>query len=221
MQSIIATLLMIFTPLMATQSEGESPFFGAIEEDSVVPEGDYLLINSPGGLVNKSFELLPDVEGKTCIVFNAASAALMIILPACKERYYVKNANLVFHSAVYFLFFAELNQWNAEWAAQQLREANERVLLHMVSHQIPFTPEVLNYHMQQNTWFHGEDIKVWEPWILPVEQCTHCPDWTKMLQLKPASTTQSSESDDGREDSTSSPTETDQVDTPSDTEQGQ
>ena len=185
MQSIIATLFMIFTPLMATQSDGHSPFFGTIEEHSVVPEGDYLFINSPGGLVDRSFDMLPDVKNKTCIVFNAASAALMIILPACKERYYVQNANLIFHSAVYFLWFVEVTQWSAEWKAQQLRKANERVLLHMVAHQIPFTPTVLDYHMKQNTWFHGDDIKVWEPWIKPVEQCTHCPDWTKMIQLKP------------------------------------
>lgn len=221
MQSVIATLLMLFTPFMNTMSDGTSPYFGTIEQDSVVPEGDYLYIWSPGGLVDKSFELLPEVENKTCIVFGAASAALMIILPACKERYYVRNANLVFHSAVYFLLFVELNQWNAQWAAQQLAEANERVLLHMIANGVPFTVDQLKYHMRNNTWFHKGNIKEWHPWILPVEECTHCPDWTKMVQVKDASPTPSTESEPGKEDSESSPTETDQVDTPSDTEQGQ
>lgn len=212
-QSIYATLVMIFAPMMTlTQSDGTDPFFGVIEEDSTIPESQYVFINSPGGLVNHSFDLVPELKDKTCIVFNAASAALMIILPACKERYYVQNANLVFHSAVYFLTFVELNQWNAEWAANQLAEANQRVLLHMIAHDAPFTSDVLQYHMKQNTWFHGEDIKVWEPWILPVEQCYHCPEWTKMIQLKPASPTPSTESDSGKEDSESAPTETDQED---------
>lgn len=216
--SLLATLAMIFPAFLTTGDDGSSPFFGAIEEHSVVPEGDYVFINSPGGLVDRSFEMVPELENKTCIVFNAASAALMIILPACKERYYVQNARLGFHSAVYFLMFFELTQWGAEYAARELAEANQRVLLHMVQSGAPFTPDVIHYHMQQNTIFDAETIHVWEPWLKPVEQCYHCPDWVKMIQLKPVSKPRSTTSEDGKEDSTSAPTETDQEDTQSDTE---
>lgn len=183
--SILATLAMIFPAFLATGDDGTSPFFGEINHEATVPAGDYVFINSPGGLVDKSFEMVPELENKTCIVFNAASAALMIILPACKERYYVQNARLGFHSAVYFLMFWELTQWGAEYAAKELAEANRRVLIHMVQHGAPFTPDVIQYHMQQNTVFDAETIHVWEPWIKPVEQCYHCPDWVKMVQLKP------------------------------------
>lgn len=201
LSALNATLLMLMPSfLFDADVRSEAPFFGTIQQDSTVPDSDYVFINSPGGLVYKSFEMVPQLEGKTCIVFNAASAALMIILPACKERYYVPNARLGFHSAVFFLMWFELNQWNAQEAASALAEANQQVLFHMIGKGVPFTPDVLQYHMQQNTVFDAETINVWEPWILPVEQCKHCPDWTKTVQLKPASPKPSTTSEDGKGD---------------------
>lgn len=198
MTYITASLVMLSTSFAVTASDGHDPFMGDIDEETVLDDSPYVFINSRGGLVDRSFELVPELKEKTCIVFNAASAALMIVLPACKERYFVEGARLGFHSAVYSGYFSQITEWSAKQAALNLAAANRRMMYHMIQHQAPFTPQELELHMRNNTLFTSDQIRAWNKWILPVEQCEHCPSWTKMVQLKSAEPLLSNSSGNGK-----------------------
>jgi hypothetical protein len=193
MKVIFVLLAFFFSSFAFGGDDGTSPFLGVIDERTPLPAEDYVYFLSPGGHVDKAFEMVPFFRNKTCIVFGAGSAALMILLPACKERYYVQNARVVFHSAVYLQVFGEVNQQSAEEAAEILRDTNQKMLLHMVQYGMPFEPDIIKEFMKQNTLFVGSELQVFHPWMVPVEQCQHCPFWTKMLQVKPAFPTPSGE----------------------------
>lgn len=190
MKRLIRLLLVSFAlGIMQASAPPDNLYLRDISRPTELPAtGDYVYIDSPGGEINRAFELASQVQGKTCIVFRAASAALMIILPACKERYFVKGALFVFHSASIFippfqLQGVMLSQWELEEIAIALSKDNERILRHMINNKVPFSEAWLKKQMQENTELSGEALRHWYPWARPVAECLHCPDWTKLVVL--------------------------------------
>jgi hypothetical protein len=188
----LAVLVSLFVVLPAAVQADEtgspSPFLEEIGLTSSLPAtGNYVFLFSPGGSVDGAFALVPQLKDKTCIVFAAASAALMIVLPACKERYFVQGAVVQFHSAGVVLppaYF--LNQWDARQLAIELERANLRIITHMVLHGVPWSPEFLDQAMKTDAVFVGEQLGQWGTWLRPVEQCTHCPFWTQIVRMPAA-----------------------------------
>jgi hypothetical protein len=186
----IVLILLCLPALAGADAPKESPFLGEIDLDTPLPDtGSYVYILSPGGSIDRAFELAEQVKGKTCIIFGAASAALMIVMPACKERYFVYNAIIQFHSAgvvlppMYFL-----KEWDAAYLASELAKANLRIMRHMVLNGVPWSPEFLEVAMRLDLDFAGEELGQWGEWLRPVQECTHCPYWTKLVGLSlPAS----------------------------------
>jgi hypothetical protein len=163
-----------------------SMFLETIEEDTVLPQGQYILINSPGGSVIRAFQLAEQVKDKTCIVFNAGSAALMIVLPACNERYYVPNAMFEFHNAITVIppFHPRpiaISQWDAAELALDLANTNERILKHMQDNGVPFSEGWLRKVMKESSPIWGNGLRYWHPWARPIAECIYCPEYLKMM----------------------------------------
>lgn len=151
--------------------------------------GDYVFILSQGGTVDTAFSFVPELESKTCIVFAAASAALMIMLPACKERYFVTGAILGFHNATLVLPALNtspisISQWDAEALALLLKLSNDKILKHMLERGTPFSEAFLRKAMRENLVLTGSALMYWVPWLRPVSECSHCPAWTKLVNLR-------------------------------------
>lgn len=166
----------------------KSPFLGEIGQDTVLPEGQYILINSPGGQVDRAFQLATQVKDKTCIVFNAGSAALMIVFPACKERYYMPNALFQFHNAIMMIpaFYPRplaIDQWSAAELSFDLAVTNERILKHMLDNGVPFSEAWLRKVMRESSPIKGGSLRYWVPWAKPISDCLHCPTYIKMLNV--------------------------------------
>ena len=184
--SYLSAAFLAVTPLTVQASAPvPSPFLEEILPGTQLPAtGDYVFILSPGGSINDAFRLAEQVKDKTCIVFAAASAALMIVMPSCKERFFVNGAILGFHSAGVYLppsYF--LTEWEAAELAQQLALANLRIKSHMVLNGVPWTPEFLELAMRTDTLLSGEDVGQWPQWLKPINQCEHCPSWTRLVQF--------------------------------------
>lgn len=195
MRFIFRILLVITSLAFMQASQPKSDLFLTdILLDTRIPDtGEYVYIYSPGGIIDKAFSLVPEVSNKTCIVFGAASAALMIILPACKERYYVTNAVFQFHSASAFIppFMPRgvmISQWDAEFLAAELARDNDRIVRFMLNNQVPFSEAWIRQQMKNNTVLVGNALGYWSPWARPVSECIHCPEWTKMVDMKNALT---------------------------------
>jgi hypothetical protein len=179
------TLLALVPSMVQASAPIPSHFLEDIMPGTQLPAtGDYVFILSGGGSIDDAFRLAEQVKSKTCIVFAAASAALMIVLPSCKERYFVKGAVLAFHSAGIYLppsYF--LTEWDAAEFAKGLAEANLRIKSHMVLSGVPWDPTFIELAMRTDIVISGEDVGQWAAWLKPVDQCTHCPTWTQLVRL--------------------------------------
>jgi hypothetical protein len=146
-------------------------------------DNDIVLIYSPGGETDAAFVMAEQVKDKTCVVVGAGSAALMIVLPACKERFYIEGAFLQFHSAnIMFDRMVGLNQWDMEQFAAELKVLNNRILNHMLEKGVPFSEDFLKKAMREDTFIPHGGLRHWHPWLRPVSECLHCPTWVVMLR---------------------------------------
>jgi len=187
MQIRIAAWLGVLTSIPVALPKAN--YVGEIKHDTKAPTTEYVLIRSPGGSIQAANEIAYTMHNKICIVQYAASAALQIILPACKERYYVRGAVLMFHSAG---FFAEdfIHDYGKGFLNQT---AFEIFYLTALDHNISMATKMLRSgysaanaqaivdDMLKETTIHL-DKKSLGDWIRPVEECTHCQEFLNTLR---------------------------------------
>lgn len=169
-------LLLFFSTALASSLP---PALNTIKPDTQLPNSPYILIASRGGNVEQAFYLATLLQDKICIVLYADSAALQIILPACKERYYVPHANFGFHTAGRMINERHYSPWAAQAYYESIMKVNKRMADHMIKSGLSYTEETLLNHMKNDTII--KDMSFFKGWIKPVEQCEECPFYTKLL----------------------------------------
>lgn len=154
---------------------------GGILENTDIPPTRYLVVRSSGGIVHLADELGQKLGNVTCVVDYAASAALQLILPGCKERYYLPWGKIQFHSAHVGVSGA-VNMWWAQEAASRLEEANLLMIGRMLGSGLNITKDALYLHLMFETYADGDSItEVLGDWIRPISECAHCPlSWQKL-----------------------------------------
>lgn len=160
------------------------PQLGQINEYYPIEPSRFYLINSPGGIIDTAFIAGVHLQGKTCIIKYAASAALQILLPYCKDRYYLPDAQIQFHSAhVVFFGFGSfmMSMWDAASIFESLVKDNKRMIQHMLSSGFPGTDkQVLQWAKDEVLW-KGDDLGNFKGWARPIHECRHCPlSWQKL-----------------------------------------
>lgn len=170
--------------MQASALPAEQPPFivGSIDVGMTIPPGDYVVIHSPGGRIDVAWQLGPQLKGKTCIIKGAASAALQILLPFCKERYYLPSGFVMFHSThVMFPPDAMFSQADLEMIAKDMALDTDRMIVHLMANGFPLSEAWLKKVVKEASLIKGKGLLHLHPWLLPVEQCFHCPEWIKML----------------------------------------
>lgn len=155
---------------------------GEIHENTKIPEKDYVIIDSNGGDIYHAFDIGGEFKDKTCIVKKARSAALQVILPFCKERYYLPDAVIQFHSAGLSPKdlakegeFELLTEPLLMVILESIQYSNVIMTMHMIESGIPLTMEQIYIGLMKNTTISGLSLKILHPWMLPISECSHCP----------------------------------------------
>ena len=176
--------LVFFLSLIAKADDAVSvvPTIESISEDFTVPDNEgIVIINSDGGHVAVAIDAAPKLYQVTCIVQRAASAALQVLLPACKERFYLPDASLQFHGAV-VVGSGQLSEWVARDILTALSHANTFFVNFMLSSGFPMPAASIRTGLKNETLFEGKDLGLLSPWIRPVSLCLTCP---QNLDLEP------------------------------------
>jgi hypothetical protein len=183
---ILATLLVAALLVLPAKSSTELPSYvvGPIGPGFMVPNEEVVVFISPGGHIETAYRAAPMLKDKICVVKLAASAAFQILLPACKERYYTKEALLGFHSA--HVMFPDgmglMSPWMLNQIADNLQQTNDQMIGTMLMSFFPMSYSGIRASMKDELALFGEAIMVLHPWIKPVSECTSCPDYIKMIR---------------------------------------
>lgn len=186
LKTILKGLLVAALLVLPAKSSVELPSFvvGPIHPGFTVPSEDVVLFLSTGGLIEKAYLSAPALKNKICVVKLAASAAFQILLPACKERYYTKDAILGFHSA--HVMFPDgmglISPWTLNLIAEDLQQNNDRMIGTMLMSFFPMSYSGIKAALKDEMVLEGEAISVLHPWIKPVSECNSCPDYIKMIR---------------------------------------
>ena len=183
---IVMVLAFIASAAIADQPETmelggvKTPMVGEVDRFFSIPPTKYLVINSPGGYVTTAFAAVHHLRNMTCVVSYAASAAWQILLPACKERYYLPWAVTAFHST-HVDMYGPMNMWDTTDLAVALQETNIKMTNHMLSSGFPMGPKEFFKHLKEETVSRGKELDRFYPWIKPVSECNHCPlSWKRI-----------------------------------------
>lgn len=167
----------------------ELPQLGPIGTYYPIEDGEIFVINSPGGIIDSAFMAGIRLQGKTCIVKHAASAALQILLPFCKHRYFLPDAMVQFHSShVMYTVLGTImfSMWDAQEMADKLSEHNTRMIQHMIASGIPLLPQEILEHARKETIWRAPELGKLGTWIQPIQECKHCPEALREVGKPPA-----------------------------------
>lgn len=183
---LAAVLLVCAGSALASDQLNQVPVFhGYVEEDTEIElDGNYIVIYSLGGNTDVAWEEGKKLQGKTCIVMSAASAALQILLPYCKERFYFPDkGSIQFHSThLVYVGTCALNVYDAVEAVTSLTKSNTRMISHMLESGFPLSETWLHKALREEYLFKGKGLEHLHPWLRPVTECFHCPTWLQMLR---------------------------------------
>lgn len=196
---LLSALLLVVGVLSITRasSASEEPYvlggikpvvIGDIAEDSIVLPSRFVVVQSAGGFVDAAHRMGDSLGNVTCVVDRAASAALQILLPSCKDRYYLPWTQLQFHSA-HMGVQGGISMWWAEQAYLRLKAANARMVDLLLRSGIPLSSDMLYFHLRLETFVEAPAITTFfGDWMKPISQCHHCPlSWqTLTLEDRPS-----------------------------------
>lgn len=185
---MITRLIMLLALFGFNESYGDglpvnNMVIGTIVEDFKIPPSEYLIFYSNGGNTDVAFMTGPALTNRTCIIKLAESAALQILLPFCKERYYLPEARVTFHAShIMAPHDVLLSREDLKSAIIVLESTDALMIQHMLNFQFPLSQVWLKGAVKGNFTIAGSGLQNLHPWILPISECSHCPIWLKMLR---------------------------------------